>query len=204
MTQAPRTHDAWLVDLDGTLYRPLPLKLLMAAELLMAGRRKLEVIRRFRHEHECLRHEGAECDPTPFHAQLARTALGMALPEDEVEALVRDYMIRRPCRYLKGLRRRELLAEISIFRNDGGRTALVSDYPATDKLKSLSAFELFDRVIASGEPGGPRHLKPSPDGFLLAAEALGVEPNRCLVIGDRDDADGEAARAAGMEFRWIK
>ena len=28
-----RTHDAWLVDLDGTLYRAAPVKLAMAAEV---------------------------------------------------------------------------------------------------------------------------------------------------------------------------
>jgi beta-phosphoglucomutase-like phosphatase (HAD superfamily) len=39
---------------------------------------------------------------------------------------------------------------------------------------------------------------------LLAAERLEVEPAACLVIGDRDDADGEAARAAGMAFRHIR
>jgi beta-phosphoglucomutase-like phosphatase (HAD superfamily) len=39
--------------------------------------------------------------------------------------------------------------------------------------------------------------------MLRAAAALEVEPSACLVIGDRDDADGEAARAAGMAFRRI-
>jgi HAD superfamily hydrolase (TIGR01509 family) len=63
--------------------------------------------------------------------------------------------------------------------------------------------KLFDRVVACGEPGGPNKLKPAPDGFLLAAKVLGVEPNRCLVIGDRTDADGAAAKASGMEFRLI-
>jgi beta-phosphoglucomutase-like phosphatase (HAD superfamily) len=47
-------------------------------------------------------------------------------------------------------------------------------------------------------------MKPSPDGLLLAASSLTAEPKRCLVIGDRLDADGAAANAAGMEFRLIK
>jgi HAD superfamily hydrolase (TIGR01549 family) len=62
---------------------------------------------------------------------------------------------------------------------------------------------LFDVVIASGEPSGPPRLKPAPDGYLLAAERLGVVPAGCLVIGDRDDTDGEAARRAGMAFRRV-
>jgi HAD superfamily hydrolase (TIGR01509 family) len=80
----------------------------------------------------------------------------------------------------------------------------VSDYPARRKLGSLGVESLFDVVVASGEPEGPRWLKPHPAGYLLAARALGVEPPRCLVIGDRDDADGRAARSAGMAFRLVR
>jgi HAD superfamily hydrolase (TIGR01509 family) len=47
-------------------------------------------------------------------------------------------------------------------------------------------------------------LKPHPEGYLLAAQALSVDPSRCLVIGDRPDADGEAARAAQMAFRLVR
>jgi beta-phosphoglucomutase-like phosphatase (HAD superfamily) len=59
-------------------------------------------------------------------------------------------------------------------------------------------------VIANGEPGGPERLKPHPDGYLLAAALLGVSSEQCLVIGDRDDADGVAARHAKMAFRLIR
>jgi HAD superfamily hydrolase (TIGR01549 family) len=46
-------------------------------------------------------------------------------------------------------------------------------------------------------------LKPWPDGYLLAAERLGVAAAECLVIGDREDADGLAASRAGMAFRRV-
>jgi phosphoglycolate phosphatase/putative hydrolase of the HAD superfamily len=105
---------------------------------------------------------------------------------------------------LPRFRREALLSEIKAFRDEGGRTALVSDYPAQVKLSALDVATLFDRVIANGESGGPKRLKPSPDGLLLAAASLKAEPKRCLVIGDRLDADGAAANAAGMEFRLIK
>ena len=73
-----------------------------------------------------------------------------------------------------------------------------------EKLDALGAGDLFDCVVASGEPGGPELLKPHPDGMLKAARALGELPEACLVIGDRTDADGEAARRAGMAFRLIR
>jgi HAD superfamily hydrolase (TIGR01509 family) len=43
--------------------------------------------------------------------------------------------------------------------------------------------------------------KPEPDGLLLAAKMLGVDPTRCLYIGDQP-CDADAARNAGMQC-WI-
>lgn len=193
---------AWLVDLDGTLYAPTPVKVMMAAELALVGWSAAPVLRRFRAEHEHVRELGLEGDP--FAIQIARTAEALGRSADDVEGHVRAWMIERPGRWLAAFRRQALLAEIEAFRRAGGRTALVSDYPAQRKLAALGASALFDAVVASGEPGGPRRLKPHPDGMLRAAAALEVEPAACLVIGDREDADGAAARAAGMEFRRIR
>jgi HAD superfamily hydrolase (TIGR01509 family) len=198
-----RQHDAWLVDLDGTLYQAMPLKLAMAAYLLVAGPQALKIIARFRKEHETIREQGLVCSPSPFAEQLARTAAALKLPLAEVEPIIQKYMFERPLPWLPRFKRKDLIEEITAFRNNGGRTAIVSDYPAQKKLAALGLTDLFDRVVASGEPGGPSKLKPSPDGYLLAAEVLGVEPSRCLVIGDRSDADGAAAIASGMEFRLI-
>lgn len=199
-----RKHDAWLVDLDGTLYQPKPLKLVMAAHLALSGPRVFRIISRFRKEHEALRAAMLECDPSPFDEQLKRTSRSLGLKPDEVLATVTRYMFERPLPWLRRLKRNDLLREIAVFREDGGRTAIVSDYPARSKLQALEVSNLFDRVVACGEPDGPSRLKPAPDGFLLAAKALEVEPTRCLVIGDRVDADGAAAKAAGMEFRHIR
>ena len=195
-------HDAWLVDLDGTLYVQAPVRLAMAAELSLLGWRSVRLLRQFRREHENVRSLGLEGDP--FRLQVERTAEILRAPASLVEASVRDWMIERPAKWLSMFRRRELIAEIEAFRGRGGRTALVSDYPALKKLEALGARALFDVVIASGEPDGPTRLKPHPSGMLRAAAALGVEPVRCLVIGDRPDADGRAATAAGMAFRHVR
>jgi HAD superfamily hydrolase (TIGR01549 family) len=193
---------AWLVDLDGTLYAPAPVKLLIAAELAVGGWAAAKVLRRFREEHERVRELGLEGDP--FALQIARTAEALGRAPADVEGHVRHWMIERPGRWLAAFRRQALLQEIEAFRRAGGRTALVSDYPAQRKLEALGATALFDAVIASGEPGGPTRLKPHPDGYLRAAAAIEVQPAACLVIGDREDADGAAARAAGMGFRRIR
>jgi FMN phosphatase YigB (HAD superfamily) len=194
--------DAWLVDLDGTLYRARWVKLLMATELAIGGWSAVLPLRRFRHEHEQIREHGGGSDP--FRLQLARTAEALSMEEDVLEGLVQRWMIERPGRWLARFKRNELFEEIRAFRAVGGKTAVVSDYPARSKLQALGASALFDVVVASGEPGGPGRLKPDPAGYLRAAAELGVRPERCLVIGDRDDADGAAARSAGMQFRLVR
>ncbi|HTO08950.1 MAG TPA: HAD family hydrolase [Myxococcota bacterium] len=193
---------AWLVDLDGTLYHAAPVKAAMALELVAAGLRVAPLLRRFRAEHERVRAlDGAGSDP--FARQLAGAALALGVEPATLLGVVDDWMFRRPGKWLRAARRRSFLAELAAFRAAGGRTALVSDYPARQKLTALGVGALFETVVASGEPGGPRRLKPSPEGVLAAAARLGVRPAECLVIGDREDADGEAARRAGMRFRRI-
>jgi HAD superfamily hydrolase (TIGR01549 family) len=195
--------EAWLVDLDGTLYTARWVKLAMAAELMLLGWTAISTLRRFRHEHERLRDLPGDDTESPFSTQLARTAEGLGIDVNVVQRRVESWMVERPGKWIRMFRRTPLLDEIASFRERGGRTALVSDYPARRKLEALGSVDLFDVVVANGEPNGPRRLKPDPDGYLRAAKSLGIDPTRCLVIGDRDDADGEAARAAQMQFRHV-
>ena len=202
-------YDAWLVDLDGTLYTQRWVRLAMAAELVLFGRSAIKTLRQFRHEHEAMREEQnagralATVHASPFAGQLARTADALGRPVADVETVVRSWMVERPGKWISRFVRKALLAELRAFKAQGGRTALVSDYPAERKIDALGVRSLFDVIVANGEANGPRRLKPDPEGYLHAAEMLKVEPGRCLVIGDRDDADGEAARAAKMSFRLV-
>jgi len=63
------------------------------------------------------------------------------------------------------------------------------------KLKRVGHWDLFaPHVYSTDEVAAP---KPAPDLFLLAAEKLGADPTRCLVI--EDSVNGVlAGRAAGM------
>lgn len=197
-------HEAWLVDLDGTLYRSLPVKVAMAAELALFGLRAVRSLKVFREEHERLRESTVPLrGQDPFRIQLEDAALRLGTPTAELEALVSQWMFERPGRWIRGFRRSRLLKEIQGFRDSGGKTALVSDYPASIKLRALGVEDLFEVVVANGESGGPSALKPAPQGYLLAAERLGVVPQACLVLGDREDADGLAASRAGMDFRLV-
>lgn len=58
-------------------------------------------------------------------------------------------------------------------------------------------FDRFDVVVCADHPG-VKQLKPAPDIFVVAREALGVRPEACLVIED-SLAGVAAALAAGMQ-----
>lgn len=61
-------------------------------------------------------------------------------------------------------------------------------------LSGHGLLERFDAVLAQGDYPRP---KPSPDPYLKAAEALGVDPRDCLALEDSHNGV-RAAAAAGM------
>lgn len=199
----PRDFAAWLLDLDGTLYRQRPVRLMMACELVFRGRRDVRLLREFRREHERLHLEELLDTANPFEVQLQRAANRCGIDPTLAAETINRWMIERPGKWLQRFRRKTLIDQISQYRLQGGRTAVVSDYPARKKLAAMGIDSLFDVVIASGEPDGPNRLKPNPAGLLMAAEKLQIAPSDCLVIGDRWDVDGAAAQNAGMRFLHV-
>lgn len=63
-------------------------------------------------------------------------------------------------------------------------------------LELMSIDHLFPVVVT---PEDVTHGKPSPDMFLLAAQLMGVPPERCLVFEDARPGF-DAATAAGMKY----
>ena len=189
-----------LVDLDGTLYRQRLVQAMMASELLLGHWSRISVLRAFRHEHERLRGESIVHEQSPYQVQLEQAAAILNRPLQEIESIVSEWMFQRPGKWIRMFRRKPLLRCIAALRRKGAATALVSDYPATRKLAAMGISDLFDVVVANGETPELRRLKPCPDAFLLAAKHLNAQHENCIVVGDRKDADGEAAHRAGMRF----
>lgn len=78
------------------------------------------------------------------------------------------------------------------------RIALASSAPIENInliLSSLRIEKYFDSIISADDVTSG---KPDPEGFLLAAQKLDVEPNQCIVIEDAT-AGVDAAKAAGMK-----
>jgi putative hydrolase of the HAD superfamily len=66
------------------------------------------------------------------------------------------------------------------------------DLSLRSMLEHVGLAEFFTVIVHAAR-------KPAPDGFLTALEALGVNSNRTLHIGD-DEVDSEGAAAAGLHF----
>ena len=91
---------------------------------------------------------------------------------------------------------------IAECKEKGVKMVVLSDYEyAEEKLRALGLNpELFDWVASAPLLGG---LKPAPELMHIITKRMGVAPQDCLVIGDRDDTDGEMARRTGAQFRKV-
>jgi putative hydrolase of the HAD superfamily len=90
---------------------------------------------------------------------------------------------------------REMVAAVAAARAAGVRTALVSNSWGDAQIYARERFhELFDAVVISGEVG---LRKPDPAIYRLAAERLGLAPERLVLV---DDLPGnlKPARAMGI------
>jgi FMN phosphatase YigB (HAD superfamily) len=85
----------------------------------------------------------------------------------------------------------------------GIKCAVYSDYP--NVAERLTAIGLPpDRCGALYGPDTFGALKPAPRPFLTIAQDLHCAPEDTLVIGDREDTDGDGARACGMRFILLR
>lgn len=90
-----------------------------------------------------------------------------------------------------------VLSLLLSLRSAGWRTAIASSTPPENIDMILDALEiaaLFDAVVSSADV---TKGKPDPEGFLLAAERLGVAPGDSVVIEDAV-AGVQAAKNANM------
>jgi len=175
---------AVLWDLDGVLVDSAPFHFQAWRELLASQGRELS-------EADFRRTFGLRNDT------ILRDLVGN-LPPAEVERLAarKEELFRQAARgniaALPGA-----LALLRLLRERGLKLALVSSTPRANIdliLGALGVETAFDVIL--GEEDATRG-KPDPEGYLLAAERLGVSPGECVVIEDAP-VGVEAAKRGGM------
>ncbi len=190
MLLPPGDFDGYVFDCDGTLADSMPLHFeawtsyledaagapsRFTLEMFHAwgGRPEAEIFAALNRDH------GYAIDP----------ARGVREKEIRYRALLPRV---RPVAAVADLARRLGAAGARMAVGSGSVRAIVED-----TLRHLGLRDYFSVIVAAGEvPRG----KPAPDVFLRAAEALGVEPTRCLVFEDAPPGF-QAAESAGM--RWV-
>ena len=129
---------------------------------------------------------------------IIRFILGASVTPDEIEkiAVAKEANFRRHARgnltALPGV-----IALIKSSREHGFAQAIGSSAPLENirlVMKELGIAEFFQAIVSGREVS---EGKPSPLGFLLAAERLGVKPQKCIVIEDAV-AGVSAAKRGGM------
>ena len=118
---------------------------------------------------------------------------GLDIPIEEV-AIRKEHLYHQQMPELKAIP--EVVAHVE---EGHGRIpmAVVSGSRRNSVVSSLTQLNLLDRFDTLVCAEDYKNGKPAPDGFLLAAQRLGVAPKDCLVF--EDTAMGiQAATAAGM------
>jgi len=135
--------------------------------------------------------------PTVLFAQEITKRYGVPLPDtfasEKSQIFIDKYIEQtQPISYVAEHLKNHV-GKVKIAVVSGGSRKTV-----TKTLTVLGLIDLVDVMVCAGEtPKG----KPAPDPFLAAAEALGVEPKKCIVFEDAE-LGVQGAIAAGMD--WVR
>lgn len=179
-------YSAVLFDLDGTLLDTAPDFYQVLVEM---QRRREQPAADFNALRSCAS-DGARA--------MLKLAFGDTLEEHELKALVTEFLQlyeANPTAHgalFDGLS--ELLAELELRQIPWG---IVTNKPRFLSEKVLRNLQLTERCAVLICPDDVSQAKPSPEGLLLAAKRLNIEPQQCIYLGDHQ-RDIDAGRAAGM------
>lgn len=186
-------------DLDGTLYRQGPLRRRMAALLGadMLRRRDastFRILRDYRRRREALADAGTAAFDTALVEGCARAC---DVSPAEVRSAVAEWIDRRPLGVLPRCILPGARDLVAALRARGVRVAVWSDYPVREKLAALG-IEADDAISAADAELDV--MKPDPKGLEILMARCGATAAGTLMVGDREERDGRAARALGVDF----
>jgi HAD superfamily hydrolase (TIGR01549 family) len=183
-------------DVDGTLYSQSRMRLRMLRSIVSnAARERSLRVARVIGCYRRLREIAGEEELDDFESILMdRTARQVGVDEAAVRAIVSEWIERRPLEYIGACRYSGVSELFQTLRLRSKLIGIYSDYPATQKLAALG---LTADYVITAEDADVRRLKPNPRGLRVLMDRAKISPSRTLVIGDRVERDGYAARRAG-------
>ncbi|KPK63143.1 hypothetical protein AMJ83_08250 [candidate division WOR_3 bacterium SM23_42] len=187
-----------LFDLDGTLYKSPEVrkKFAEAAYHALAKLKKIPV-KKAKSLIEDRREELKKKHGFPVPYTLTLVQFGMPVEMWHKENIdffdPRDYLTQNGelKEMLLGLRKR---CRLAILTNN-------NEVQAQRILEALKVRDLFARVFSYNSF---KTMKPNPQFFKKAAKEMDVNPNECLVVGDRYSVDLIPAQNLGMKIYEVK
>ena len=175
-----------ILDMDGTLYFQLPLRVCMAFSLGIYylihfyRMKELFLIKKFRQ----LREAGhlAEADN-----------LASGKMKQRLEFWIYEYPLRFVCLF----RDKKLVAKMNGLKRQGTKIIVYSDYDPKDKIKAVGL-----EVDGYFYPGDSivKCLKPDSSGLESILRHIGEKASDALFIGDRYEKDGLCAMGVQMDY----
>jgi phosphoglycolate phosphatase/putative hydrolase of the HAD superfamily len=198
---------AVLFDLDGTLYDQRRLRIRIACRLAGAllrrpyyAKQTIECLRAYRRAQEQLR--GLKSVQDLGIAQFQSASRMCGYPIELVQEIVHTWMEEQPLSLLASCIYTGLPEFLDFLHQHHIALAVVSDYPAWDKLRAMGLDHYF-QVVITAQDKDVQVFKPSTAGIRLALCRLGVDPHQALYIGDRPEVDGVAAARSGVTYANI-
>lgn len=195
---------AIIFDFDGTLYdfKGVPLKLCLSSIKNILKIRADRIVKR---ELKGIDFSSSVQYEKEYSNKMAKIT---SLKEDKVLSWYNNCYIKNMTKVLqKHYCMRSNLEDLFLFLNNQNiKITIFSDYPNVKERANAIGFtqkmwNCVFNVYSSQEFGAQ---KPATRPFLEIAKNLQEEPQNILVVGDRDDTDGEGARNSRMNFIQIK
>lgn len=189
-----------IFDVDGTLYSLDQMHFYIFCEMFKYyffhpwKYKELFIIRDFRHVREYLALAGVK---NVNDQQFSLVAEHLQVDIGLVKKTVDFWINKRPLEYIRRCLRPKIKELIDRASSLGLILVYFSDYDPEPKVRRLGLkYDYFFNASSKQIDA----LKPSPKGVEYILQQLSLRAEDCLMIGDRQDKDGAAAIAAGLEY----
>lgn len=203
-------YDAYVFDLDGTLYFQKKLRMIMASRLFFYymchfwQMKDLLIVKKFREVRERWDVIVAKDDLTGTmagnsidEAQYKYVSEVMKTSESRVASVIKKWIYDNPLDAVKNSKDAELSVIIESLREQEKTVVIFSDYPTKEKLEALG-IEVDKQYCSTDEAIG--ELKPSPKGLQIILKDINLDASQVLMVGDRMEKDGQCAISSDVDY----